>query len=82
MRTTVRLNENLLQEAKKFAAETNRTLTRLIEDALREALARRRSSNKRQTVRLTTVKGRGPYPGVDLNCSAALLEVMERDVSS
>ena len=37
MRTTIRLDDDLLREAKVYAAATDRTLSRLIEDALREA---------------------------------------------
>jgi hypothetical protein len=77
MRTTVRLDEHLLAEAKKHAAETGRTLTAVIEESLREALARRRGSRSRRPIRLRTVKGDGPRPGVDLDDSAALLELME-----
>jgi len=40
MRTTLQIDDNLMVQAKKLAAETGRTLTALIEDALREALAR------------------------------------------
>jgi hypothetical protein len=36
MRTTIRLNERLLAEAKKYAAESGRTLTSVLEDELRE----------------------------------------------
>jgi hypothetical protein len=77
MRTTVRLNEQLLAEAKRHAAETGRTLTALLEDALREALARRKVRIRSRSVRLKTVRGDGVRPGVDLNDSAALLDVME-----
>jgi hypothetical protein len=38
-RTTLDLDERLAREAKKAAAERGITLTRLIEEALREALA-------------------------------------------
>lgn len=77
MRTTVRLDERLLAEAKKRAAETGRTLTALLEDALRATLARRAARAKRKPVRLKTVKGDGVRPGVDLDDSAALLDLME-----
>ena len=66
-----------LAEAKKHAADTGRTLTALLEDALRETLARRSTRAKRKPVRLKTVKGNGVRPGVDLDDSAALLDVME-----
>jgi hypothetical protein len=78
MRTTVRIEEHLLAQAKRLAASTGRTLTQLIEDALREVLARRRPPARRSEVRLRTVGGRGIQPGVDLDDGAALLDLMER----
>jgi len=77
MRTTVRLDDKLLAEAKKCAAETGRTLTAVLEDALRESLSRRRAHGSRRRVRLKTVKGTGLCPGVDLDDSASLLGAME-----
>ena len=78
MRTTIRLPDHLLAEAKKRAAERGTTLTRLFEDALRAALAPEREAPGPGTrVRLVTVGGRGPQPGVDLDDSAALLDLME-----
>jgi hypothetical protein len=77
MRTTVRLEDALFREAKKAAAEAGESLTRLIEDALREMLARRRSGGRRRRVRLPTYGRGGLLPGVDLDNSAALLDRME-----
>ncbi len=77
MRTTVRLDARVLAEAKKLAAETHQTLTAIIEDALRERLARRKA-RPRSGVRLTTFRGDGLAAGVDLDDSAALQDVMER----
>jgi len=78
MRTTIRLDDHLLAEAKKLAAETGRTLTEVIEGALREVLARRKKARRRATVKLTTVGGGGVQRGVDLDDGAALLDLMER----
>lgn len=80
MRTTIRLPDELLREAKRLAAETDRTLTSLIEDALRAAL-RGRPPNGRaiEPVRLTTYGREGTLPGVDLDDSAALVDRMESD---
>ncbi len=77
MRRTIRIDEALLQEAKHLAVRTGRSLTAVIEDALREALARQREAGPRQPVRLVTVGGYGLRPGVDLNDSASLLGPME-----
>jgi predicted DNA-binding ribbon-helix-helix protein len=82
MRTTVYLDDQLLTEAKKTAAERGTTLTALIEDAVRAALARRRQPKLRSRVRLPVFpndgRGKGLQPGVDLDDSAALLDVMDR----
>ena len=77
MRTTIRLDDRLLAEAKKRAAESGRTLTSVLEDALRESLARRGAHAKSKPVRLKTFKGGGVRAGVDLDDSASLLDVME-----
>ena len=77
MRTTIRLDDDLLVEVKQIAARSNKTLTSVIEDALREMLARQRKTEKRTSVRLTTASGGGLQPGVDLDDSAALLSLME-----
>jgi hypothetical protein len=78
MRTTIRLDDHLLKEAKAVAAASGRTLTELVEDALRETLAHRREQESRKQVVLTTFKGNGLRPGVDLDDSASLLDLMNR----
>jgi predicted DNA-binding ribbon-helix-helix protein len=77
MRTTVRLPSDLLTEAKKLAAESHTTLTRLIEEALRERLARRRDLASAPPVELPVLRGSRLRPGVDLTSSGALLDLME-----
>lgn len=77
MRTTVRLDDHLLAQAKARAAETGRTLTAVLEDALRASLARSAPATRTARIRLTTVKGGGVRRGVDLDDSAALLDLMD-----
>jgi plasmid stability protein len=77
MRTTIRLDDDLLNQIKSYAARTGRTMTAVIEDALREMLARQQPGKEREPVKLTTVPGHGLQPGVDLYDSAALLSIME-----
>ena len=80
-RTTIRLDDDLIRTAKETAARTGRTLTAVIEDALRESLSRGPEGARRERVRLPTFRGEGLRPGVDLDSSASLLELMEEDAS-
>ncbi len=77
MRTTIDLPDDLLARAKRAAAASKRPLRALIEDALREALGRRRGTVPSSPVRLTTFGRSGLQSGVDLDDSAALLDLME-----
>lgn len=76
MRTTIKIDDVLLAEAKARAARSGTTLNVVVEDALREAFARRRTGG-RQPVELPTFAGSQLRPGVDLDDSAALLDRME-----
>ena len=76
MRTTIRLDADLLAQAKRLALRTGRTLTAVIEDALRAAVARGTGRRQRDRVVLPTFRGNGVLPGVDLDDTAALLDVM------
>lgn len=78
MRTTMRLDDDLLARAKKFAIDTDRTLTQVVEDALRMALAQRGSKVARKAVKLHTCGGKGLQAGVDLNSNAALADLMDQ----
>jgi len=78
MRTTIRIDDQLLKEAKGVAAASGRSLTALVEDALRESLGRRQAGARRDRVTLTTFEGRGLRSGVDLDDSASLLDLMNK----
>lgn len=78
MRTTVRLDDALLEQAKREAARRGETLTALIEKGLRLVLAQSRPARGRRRVVLPVCRaGGGVLPGVDLNDSAALLDLLE-----
>ncbi len=80
MRTTIRLDDQLLAQAKKEAARQGKSLTALIDESLRQSLAKSRRPHQKKKVRIPVSKAKGgTLPGVDLNDSAALLEIMERD---
>ncbi len=78
MRTTINVDDQLLKLAKAQAAASGVTLAQLIEDALRESLSRRENVESRGRVRLITMKATGTRPGIDLDNSRSLLEIMER----
>jgi hypothetical protein len=78
VRTTINVDDQLLADAKRLAHESGKTLTAVIEDALRERLARRGSPGRGDDrFRLHTFTGQGLQPGVDLDNSAALRDLMD-----
>ena len=78
VRTTLLLPDDLYRAVKTTAAESGETMTSFVEDALREALRRRSAaSTERPPFVLRPVGGGGLLPGVDLQDSSALLDVME-----
>jgi hypothetical protein len=74
MRTTVNIDDELLAQAKAIEAATGKTVNAVVDEALR---ARRRDGAKRLTVPLPSFGGSRLRPGVDLDDSAALLDLME-----
>lgn len=80
MRTTVDLDVHVLQDAKQRAAQRHTTLSVIVEEALREAAARRRQAHPTGRVMLTTdARTGGLRPGVDLADNAALRDLMDGD---
>jgi hypothetical protein len=79
MRTTVRLDDALLDRARKEAERRGITLTALIEEGLKLAMRRPLKAHARTAVELPVSPAQGgTLPGVDLDNSAALLDRMER----
>ena len=76
MRTTIRINDDLLKRAKKQAVDEGRTLTSLVEDGLAFILSKPKTG-RRKRVELPVSKATGGIlPGIDLNRSGDLEEVM------
>lgn len=75
-RTTVRLDPELMRQAKRRAAEDGTTLTSLIEMCLRRALNSPPPARKR--IRLPKSGSGGELPGVDITDNSALLDHLER----
>jgi hypothetical protein len=76
MRTTVSIDDQLLVEVKTLAARTGKTLSAMVEDALRQSLAKRGSARS-VPLPLLTHDGGGLQPGVDLDDTSALLDLMD-----
>lgn len=77
MRTTLQIDDQLMRAAKKLAAETGRTLASVVEDALRRALAGGDRPTKHRPSKLPVFSMGGTLPGVDLDNTAALIDLME-----
>ncbi len=71
------IDDALLAEAKRVAAETGRSLSAVVDDALKESLNRREEDAHLSTaVVLPNFDGK-LLPGIDLDNSAALRDVMD-----
>jgi len=76
MRTTLDLDDALMKLVRRRAADAGTTITAVIEEALREALVRRRPDDRVYSFRWVTTEGR-LRSGVDLNDRDALYDAME-----
>jgi hypothetical protein len=79
MRITLDLDDALVGQAKKAAAEQGTTLTALIEDALRRQLDQPARAKKRR--KLPVFEGDGLVAGVELHDTSKLLELLDDDVA-
>lgn len=77
MRTTVRLDDALLQRAKQHAAERGETFTTVIREALVAYLGRSTENPEQGTFDLPVSGSGGLMPGVDLDDTALLYDVMD-----
>lgn len=76
MRTTLNLDDELMQRLRWRAVETKRTLTQLIEEALRDALEEDPGLQPPYRLRWKTARGR-LRAAVDLNDRDSLIDRME-----
>ena len=79
MRTTIRMDDDLLEAVKGAAVSAGQTLTSFIEDAVRRQLALQLDIESSGGVDLPLFSGDGLLPGVDLDSNAALLNSMSAD---
>ena len=76
MRTTINIDEYILALAKREAAIQKKSLGKVVEDALRTIFSSR--TDKSLPINLVTGGGAGVKPGVDLDDSRSLLEIMDK----
>lgn len=77
MRTTIILPDDLYTTIKRTAADESRTVTSVIEEALRAAMRARQERREAPAYVVAPIAGRGVQPGVDLHDSAALADLMD-----
>jgi len=77
MRTTLNIKDDLMRRVKKHAAETGATITEVVEEALRAAVAGQVPRKERYVLPWQPVRGR-TLPGIDLADRDSLYEAMER----
>lgn len=77
MKITINLHRELIQRATKASLDSGKTLSEFIEDALRDALAGRRNRKPGREFKVITSGRGGLLPGVNLDDSSALQDIME-----
>jgi hypothetical protein len=78
MRTTLNLDDAIMSMVKKRAAETGKTMTEIVEQALRNEVSGRPATETPFVLRWNAVAGR-VQPGIDLADRDSLYRAMERD---
>ncbi len=75
---TIELDDRLFAEAQELAAQTGQTVTWVVENAVRESLAKQHTDSAKPVYPFPTCGGRGVRPGVNLESNAELLDLMEK----
>lgn len=76
MRTTIRIDDELYRRVKQRAAATGRSVSAVLEDAVRRGMVDDRPTDG-ELPELVTARGDGLMPGVDLTSNASLRETMD-----
>ena len=80
VRTTIRIDDALYRQAKTQAARSGRTVSEVIEDAVRKSLGSRSERQHRRRTKLPVSGGSGLMPGVDIADSRALRDLMDEGI--
>ncbi len=76
MRTTINMDDDLHAAVKARATAEGKSMTSFVDDALRHYLATTVPVDSQRTLDGSITKRDGAFPGVDLDDSAALLDLM------
>ena len=76
MRTTLSLDDELLQEVRRMAVESRRTMSEVVADAIRVAIHTNRQVQSRPVPQLRTFRSE-LRPGLDLNRMASIYDFMD-----
>lgn len=76
MRTTVSIDDSLLERAKKRASQRGLTLGQYVEDAVRRDLIAPPREQKAPTLPVFT-RGTGMRPGIDSSSNRALFDALD-----
>ncbi len=76
MRTTISIDDGLLDDLRRRAAEQGKTVSQVIEDSVRDSMLRHRDEN-RPLFRVRAFSAGGYQPGVNLDDNADLLDIMD-----
>jgi hypothetical protein len=77
MQITIEIGEYLVEKAKDAAAMTHRSLDEFMADAILVALDRMRRVRSREKFKVITYGSGGVFPGVDIDNTSALLDIMD-----
>lgn len=75
MRTTITIDDHLLEDLKRRAAERGTTVSELVEEAVRLAAAAVEPTPERRELELVTFGRGGRFTRFDVDRTAALLEL-------
>jgi hypothetical protein len=77
MRTTIRLNDSILHQAKRLASDRGVSFTALMEESLRLRIDKESKRSKAPPVKLKVFHGNGLRPGIDLDNTASIYDKMD-----
>jgi hypothetical protein len=75
--STIQLDDHLFREVEKWAAQSNRSVQAVVEDAIKAALPRSKPP-RTGPLKLPTYGGSGLQPGVDLENRSAVLDLLDQ----